>query len=220
LILALILRLSPEDLEILLIDVKSTDFGAFAHLPHLRNGEVISDPDRALESLRSLTGEELAKRTDMLRKSGCTNWRELLLRSPGSGLKNIVVVIDEFADMLTVLTRQGRDALELELLRLAQRARSVGIYLIVATQRPTSEFVTGAIKANLPCRISFRLPSRIDSNVILDQGGAEKLLGLGDMLLMQNGRLQRLQGYFMSIDQQADLIAAKYPIATDNREQT
>ena len=81
------------------------------------------------------------------------------------------------------------------------------------------EFLSGAIKANLPCRISFRLPSRIDSNVILDQGGAEKLLGSGDMLLMQDGKLQRLQGYFIPASQQADLIAAKYPMAEEHRGQ-
>ena len=220
LILALILRLSPEDLEILLIDVKSTDFGAFANLPHLRDGEMISDPDRAIESLRSLTGEELTRRTAILREAGCTNWRELLAQSPACGSKNIVVIVDEFADLITVLPSQDRDALEREILRLAQRARAVGIHLIIATQRPSKEFLSGAIKANLPCRISFRLPSRVDSNVILDQCGAEKLLGSGDMLLRQNGTLQRLQGYFMSVGQQAELIAAKYPMAMGNRGQS
>jgi DNA segregation ATPase FtsK/SpoIIIE-like protein len=219
LILSLILRLSPEDLKILLIDVKSTDFGAFAQLPHLRNGEIISDPDHAIEILQSLTGEELANRTAILRKAGCSNWRELLALSPAPGLNNIVVVIDEFADLITVLPRQDRNALEREILRLAQRARAVGIYLIVATQRPSKEFLSGAIKANFPCRISFRLPSRIDSHVILDQGGAEKLLGSGDMLLMQDGKLQRLQGYFIPISQQADLIASKYPMTGKHRGQ-
>jgi S-DNA-T family DNA segregation ATPase FtsK/SpoIIIE len=118
-----------------------------------------------------------------------------------------VVVIDEYAELVTILPKTEREEFERQILRLAQRARAVGIHMIIATQRPTTEFVTGAVKANLPTRISFRLPQRVDSMTIIDQPGAENLLGAGDMLLLHEGRLQRLQGYFVSMDEIATLVA-------------
>ncbi|MGO9661975.1 MAG: DNA translocase FtsK [Polyangia bacterium] len=206
-ILALALQLSPDELELIIVDIKAVDFAIVARLPHLCGGEVVSDPERAVEALQQLTGPELQRRTTLLRENNCPNFRELRAKLPDQHLKSTVVVIDELADLMTTFSRSEREDFEKSLLRLAQRARSVGVHLLVATQRPTREFIGGAIKANLPCRIAFRLPQRIDSAVILDQNGAEMLLGAGDLLLLHNGVLQRLQAYFAPTEQQAQLVA-------------
>jgi S-DNA-T family DNA segregation ATPase FtsK/SpoIIIE len=108
------------------------------------------------------------------------------------------------------LDRAERAEFEKQVLRLAQRARATGIFLVLATQRPSVEFVTGAVKANLPTRISFRLPQRVDSQIILDEPGAEDLLGAGDLLLLHDGRLQRLQGCFVSMEEAAKLLEGRY----------
>lgn len=206
-ILALALQLPPEELELIVIDIKAVDFAIVARLPHLCGGEVISDPEREVETLQQLTGPELQRRTTLLRENNCPNYRELRAKLPDQHLKSTVVVIDELADLMTTFSRSEREDFEKSLLRLAQRARSVGVHLLIATQRPTREFIGGGIKANLPCRIAFRLPQRIDSAVILDQNGAEMLLGAGDLLLLHNGVLQRLQAYFVPTEQQAQLVA-------------
>jgi len=132
--------------------------------------------------------------------------RELHAKRPDLEIGYLVVVVDEYADLVTVLCGSERADFEKQVLRLTQRARAVGIHLIIATQRPSTDFVTGAVKANLPTRISFRLPQRTDSMVILDQPGAERLLGAGDMLLWREGRVQRLQGYFASTEEIARLL--------------
>ena len=204
-VIALALRLSAEQLELILIDIKAVDFMALARLPHLHGRGVITDADSAIAALQNLTGPELERRTNMLRQAGCANLTELHAKCPNHGVKRTVVVIDELGDLVTVLSKEDRQQFEREVLRLAQRARSVGIHLVIATQRPTREFITGSIKANLPCRISFRLPQKNDSLVILDQPGAERLLGLGDMLLFHDGQTRRLQGYYTEVRQASDL---------------
>ena len=111
------------------------------------------------------------------------------------------MVIDEYADLVQVLDRAGRQEFERRLVRLAQRARNVGIHLVIATQRPSADIVTTSLKANLPARIAFRLPSHHDSMTILDQAGAENLLGRGDMLfVLSSGSSERLQGFYVSPD--------------------
>lgn len=109
-----------------------------------------------------------------------------------------MIVIDEYADLLSSLGRRERYALENAVVRLAQRGRSVGLHIVLATQRPTVDVVTGAIKANILGRISFKLPQKVDSRTVLDVSGAEQLLGQGDMLVSWNDRLTRAQGYFVS----------------------
>ncbi len=109
-----------------------------------------------------------------------------------------MVIIDEFADLADVMDRPARQRFDQALRRLAQRARNVGIHLVLATQRPTTDVVNGNLKNNLPCRVSFRLASQIDSRTVLDRGGAENLLGNGDMLVLWNGNLTRLQGFYLS----------------------
>jgi S-DNA-T family DNA segregation ATPase FtsK/SpoIIIE len=210
-ITSLVLRWEPRELQLLLIDLKSVDFTAFARLPHLRCGGIVTAPYDAIEALHALTDEELPRRTRLLRDAACPNFRDLAARDQECAAAPIVVIIDEFADLICVLDRHQRDDLERVVLRLAQRARAVGIYLVLATQRPSTEFISGSIKANFPCRVSFRLPQRLDSLVVLDQIGAEKLLGAGDMLLLHDGRLHRLQGYYVTVDEEVQLLTRKYP---------
>lgn len=119
-------------------------------------------------------------------------------RHPETAMAPTVVVIDEFADLADVMDRLARQRFDQALRRLAQRARNVGIHLILATQRPTTDVVNGNLKNNLPCRVSFRLSSQVDSRTVLDRGGAENLLGNGDMLMLWNGVLSRLQGFYLS----------------------
>jgi hypothetical protein len=203
-LLSLVLRYQPSDLEVLLVDPKAVDYLAFSSIPHLRGGRIVTEPEEAVALLMDLTGPELARRTRLLQDAKCSSFREL--RARGSDAKYLVLVVDEFADLAVTLDKPDRAEFERQILRLAQRARAAGIFLILATQRPTVEFITGAVKANLPTRISFRLPQRVDSQVILDEAGAEALLGAGDLLLRHDGRLQRLQGYFASTEEAARLL--------------
>ena len=121
-------------------------------------------------------------------------------------MRPLVVVIDEYADLVMVLGRTRSD-FEQGVNRLAQRGRSVGIHLVVATQRPSVDLVTGALKANMPVRLSFRLPSQADSRVILDRNGAESLLGQGDALLLDGGGTERLQGFYVAPEEIDSLLA-------------
>lgn len=210
-LLSLIARLRPEELELLIIDPKATDFVLYNGLPYLRGGRVFTEAEDAVEQIRQLTDDELRERTRVLQQSRCPNLSEYNAANPSRRLKPIVVVIDEYADLMAVLAKKERQDFEREINRLAQRARSVGIHLVLATQRPTADIVTGLLKANMPCRISFRLPQRVDSQTILDQTGAENLFGRGDMLLLQNDRLTRLQGYYMSPTDMTAFLASRYP---------
>jgi len=209
-LLSLMLKLPPSTLEVVLVDPKAVDYAAFASAPHLRTGHIITEPEEAIEQLRDLAGPELARRTKLLQEARCSNYRELRTQRFEVASPYIVVVIDEFADLGLTLDRAERAEFEKQVLRLAQRARATGIFLVLATQRPSVEFVTGAVKANLPTRISFRLPQRVDSQIILDEPGAEDLLGAGDLLLLHDGRLQRLQGCFVSMEEAAKLLGGRY----------
>lgn len=210
-LLSLIARLAPEQLELLLIDPKATDFVLYNGLPYLRGGRVFTEAEDAVEQFRQLTDEELRERTRILQQARCPNLSEYNAANPDRALKPIVVVIDEYADLMAVLAKKERQDFEREINRLAQRARSVGIHLVLATQRPTADIVTGLLKANMPCRVSFRLPQRVDSQTILDQTGAENLFGRGDMLLLQNDKLSRLQGFYMSPTEMTAFLADRYP---------
>lgn len=210
-LLSLIARLSPEQLELLIIDPKATDFVQYNGLPYLRGGRVFTEAEDAIEQLRGLTDGELRSRTRALQQARAPNLAEYNAANPDAAIRPIVVVIDEYADLMAVLSKRDRQDFEKEINRLAQRARSVGIHLVLATQRPTTDVVTGLLKANMPCRTSFRLPQRVDSQTILDQPGAENLFGRGDMLLLQNDRLSRLQGYYMAPADMAAFLATRYP---------
>jgi hypothetical protein len=201
LVTSLVWRHTKDELEILLVDPKQTDFGVFEDLGHLRHQRIFYEPEDAIDVLRELTTREKEQRTKLLRKARCPNILEYNRRNPPKRLPWIVVVIDEFADIILTLQRKERDLFERQISRLAATGRNVGIHLVIATQRPTTDVITGTIKANIPARVSFRLPSVIDSRTILDQPGAENLLGQGDMLVSFSGEVQRLQGYYASYDE-------------------
>lgn len=209
-IISLVYMHTPAEVELLLVDPKQTDFVFFNELPHLRSGRVIAEPEEAIAALMDLLNVELSARTAKLANTRSKNLQTHNARFPHEALPPIVVVIDEFADLVDVMSKTERQEFEHAVKRLAQRARNVGIHLVLATQRPTTEVVTGNLKTNLPCRVSFRLASQIDSRTILDQGGAEHLLGGGDMLLSWNGELHRLQGFLVP-DDDIDVLLAKIP---------
>ena len=199
LIVALLHQFGPEALSLLLVDPKQTDFVYFEGLPHLRGGQVVIEAEEAIARLEQLTTETLDARTRQLRQARCRDILDYNARHPDTPMPPIVVVIDEYADLVQVLDRRGRQEFERQLVRLAQRARNVGIHLVIATQRPSADIVTTSLKTNLPARIAFRLPSHHDSMTILGQAGAENLLGNGDMLYMAEGsRSMRLQGFYVS----------------------
>jgi len=187
----------PEELQLVLIDPKRVDFLFFNRLPHLHGRRVISDPAEAVITLTQLLSEELERRTTLLEEAISSNIWSYNDRNPEARISPIVVIIDEFADLSDVMDRRQREHFDLSIRRLAQRARNVGIHLILATQRPTVDVVNGTLKSNLPCRVSFRLASQVDSRTILDRGGAENLLGNGDMLVSWNGKVLRLQGFYL-----------------------
>ncbi len=187
----------PETVELVLIDPKQTDFGYFEKLPHLREGRIIYEPEEAVEMLNDLLKTELPRRTALLRQYECRDIHEYRQQTGAEPMPFIVVIIDEFADLIQSLAAKERKQFEENVGRLAQRTRSVGIHLVVATQRPDMKVIPGNLKNNLDCRVAFRLASGTDSRVILDEVGAEDLLGKGDMLLKQQGQIQRLQGFFI-----------------------
>lgn len=200
LIMGLAAAYRPDEVELILIDPKQTDFVYFDDLPHLHSRRVLIDAEEAVATLRHLITDEMEARTTRLRDAKARDLRAYNTRHPEQPMRPIVVIIDEFADLADVMASGEREEFDNALKRLAQRARNVGIHLILATQRPTTDIINGTIKANLPCRISFRLASHIDSQTILDATGAEKLLGKGDMLLRWNGETKRLQGFFLPED--------------------
>jgi len=194
-ICCLLVHNSRDDVRFIMIDPKRVELVIFNGLPHLA-APVVVDTDRAIKALRWLS-QEMDRRYRMFAEAGVRNIEGYNKdRSPGERLPYLVLVIDELADLMMV----AFDEVEHGLCRLAQLARATGIHLIVATQRPSVDVVTGLIKANFPTRISFAVTSQVDSRTILDTVGAEKLLGRGDMLYMPSeaSRPKRLQGSFVS----------------------
>lgn len=190
---AALVGLSPDRVQLEMVDIKGLDFAAFSDLPHLRSGHVIESPDEAVAVLERTIEDEVALRKPLLQDNGARQLTDLYAREPtGSWPPQIVVMIDEYAQLLTALDR-GRTRLEGLVQQFAQFARAYGIYLVLATQRPSADVITGRIKANLPARCAFQLPSFNDSRTVIDVGGAEKLLGRGDMLFYREGRLMRYQ---------------------------
>jgi hypothetical protein len=208
LIMSLVWQQRADSLELLLVDPKQTDFVVFERLPHLREGRIFYEPAEAIEALRHITGTELERRTKLLREAGCPNNLEFNRRYPDKRLSWIAIIIDEFADIMITLPRARREEFERQIGRLAAIGRSKGIHLVIATQRPTTDIITGTLKANIPGRVSFRLPSGTDSRTILDRTGAENLLGNGDMLALIDGGFQRLQGYYAPFDEIERLITS------------
>jgi len=197
-IMSLIMRTTPEDLRLVLIDPKRVELAGYNELPHLI-GDVVTDPDTALETMYWAV-KEMERRYELLQEAKA---RDIISYNEKSAegeelekLPFIVIIVDEFADLIMT---SGKD-IELPITRLAQMARAVGIHLILATQRPSIKVITGIIKANFPARIAFQVSSRVDSRVILDMIGAERLLGQGDMLFLPPGKAipERIHGTYVS----------------------
>jgi S-DNA-T family DNA segregation ATPase FtsK/SpoIIIE len=193
----LLLQSTPRDLRLILVDPKRVELSNFSGLPHLLV-PVVVDSDPAVATLRWAV-MEMEQRYKLFAGHGARNITNFNERAPQLGLRTlpkIVIVIDELADLMMVAANEIEDLI----CRIAQLARAVGIHLIVATQRPSADIITGLIKANIPSRIAFAVSSGVDSRVILDEMGAEKLLGRGDMLYLpiDAGKAVRLQGAYVS----------------------
>ena len=210
---SILFRASPEEVRLIMIDPKRVELGMYEDIPHLMT-PVVVDPKQAVNALRWAV-KEMEERYKKLAAAGVRNIEQFnrnaahAAKDPASEgepvlpLPYIVVVIDELADLMMV----ARGDVEESIARLAQMARAVGVHLLLATQRPSVDVITGLIKANLPSRISFRVQSKTDSRTILDQNGAEQLLGRGDMLFMPPGssRAIRLHGPYISEQESARL---------------
>jgi DNA segregation ATPase FtsK/SpoIIIE, S-DNA-T family len=199
-ICTILLRTSPDEVKLLLIDPKKVEFVAYQKIPHLIC-PVISDATEAAKVLRVIVNM-MENRYEVFSKVGVRNittYNELLVKQPQDHLEFmpwIVVIIDELADLMIVAGKEVESSIQ----RITQLARAAGIHLIVATQRPSTDVITGIIKANIPSRIAFAVSSGIDSRTILDHVGAERLLGYGDMLFFPVGEPSsiRIQGVYVS----------------------
>ncbi|WP_231724045.1 DNA translocase FtsK [Oceanivirga salmonicida] len=199
----LISKKTDDEVKFILIDPKMVELMPYNGIPHLLV-PVIINPEQAAIALKWAV-VEMDERYKKLAEIGVRGIKQYNKLMPTSKMPYIVVIIDELADLMMV----SANSVEVSIARIAQKARAVGIHLIVATQRPSTDVITGMIKANLPSRISFALRSQIDSRTIIDQPGAEKLLGMGDMLILENGqsKLERIQGAFISDDEVQNLTA-------------
>ena len=200
-----LLRATPDDVRMILIDPKRIELSYYESIPHLLT-PVVSSPKEAAIVLANVLAE-MEKRYERLSEVRARNLPEAnrAFRKRGEEtLPYLLVVIDELADLMMISPQQVEDAI----IRLAQKSRAVGIHLVLATQRPSVDVITGMIKANVPSRIAFAVSSQTDSRVILDQAGAESLLGQGDMLFKPLGtsRLQRLQGAYVSEEEIALIV--------------
>jgi len=183
-ILSLLYRNDPDQLKLMLIDPKMLEFASYEDIPHLIT-PVITEPVKAIAALANMVGE-MERRYKLMaeaRTKNIENYNEKVKKTGAEPFPYIVVIIDELADLMM----NGGKEVELSIARLAQKSRACGIHLVVATQRPSVDVVTGLIKANLPSRLSYRVGSRIDSKVILDALGADSLLGRGDGLFTPPG---------------------------------
>jgi len=205
-IMSILMNARPDEIKLMMIDPKKVELTPYNNLPHMI-APIITEPQGACEALRWLT-REMEYRYEVFKQMGVRNITSFNSRKINSNLEEaldinipkkmhyIVLIIDEMADLIIM---SGND-IEMPLARLAQMARAVGIHVILATQRPSREIITGLIKANFPTRIGFKVSSRINSQIILDEVGAETLLGNGDMLLIPPGTssIIRAQGAYVS----------------------
>ena len=192
----LISHKSPNEVRMILIDPKRVELTPYSSIPHLYTDEVIVDTEKAAKVLAG-TVNEMMYRFKIMEKSGVKNITEFNNKMNNSHkMWNILVVIDELADLML----QAGNEIERLIVRLAQLGRATGIHLVVATQRPSVDVVTGLIKANFPSRVSFAVMSQIDSRTVLDSIGAEKLIGKGDMLFspIDSPQMKRIQGVFLN----------------------
>jgi S-DNA-T family DNA segregation ATPase FtsK/SpoIIIE len=202
---SVLLRSTPDQVRMILVDPKRVELGLYESIPHLLT-PVVSSPKAASAVLANVLGE-MDRRYERMSLARARNLSELNKVLTGRGedpLPYLLIVIDELADLMMISPQEVEDAV----IRLAQKSRAVGIHLVLATQRPSVDVITGMIKANVPSRIAFAVSSQTDSRVILDTSGAESLLGQGDMLFKPLGtsRLQRVQGAFVTEEEIALIV--------------
>jgi S-DNA-T family DNA segregation ATPase FtsK/SpoIIIE len=216
-LVSLLYKKHPSQLKLVLIDPKKVELSVYRHiekhfLAKLPGEEdaIITDTKKVVHTLNALC-IEMDNRYDLLKEAGARNIKEYNEKfikrrlNPQKGhqfLPFIVLVIDEFADLIMTAGKE----IEMPIARLAQLARAVGIHLIIATQRPSVNIITGTIKANFPSRIAFKVSSKIDSRTILDTGGAEQLIGKGDMLVSHLGEVTRLQCAFVDTPEVEEVV--------------
>ncbi|MGD6802627.1 DNA translocase FtsK [Rossellomorea aquimaris] len=206
-LVSLLYKASPQDLKLLLIDPKMVELAPYNRMPHLVS-PVITDVKAATAALKWAV-EEMERRYELFAHTGVRDITRYNLKAERNGEKSqklpyLVIVIDELADLMMMSPADVEEAI----CRIAQKARACGIHLIIATQRPSVDVITGLIKANVPTRIAFSVSSGVDSRTIIDGSGAEKLLGKGDMLFLENGSSKpvRLQGTFVSDDEIDEIV--------------
>ena len=222
LLVSILCKSTPDTVRLMLIDPKRVEMAPYNEIPHLVT-PVITDEKKAATALMWAV-EEMERRYEMFAKNGVRdiktfNKRRHEFTAAYESMPYIVIIIDELADLMMVAPQDVEDSI----MRLTQKARAAGIHLIVATQRPTVNVITGTIKSNIPTRIAFAVAQANDSRVILDGNGAEDLLGRGDMLVAESGsKIRRVQGAFVSDDEVARVVAAaraqakpRYLIADD-----
>jgi DNA segregation ATPase FtsK/SpoIIIE, S-DNA-T family len=205
LLTSVLLRSTPDEVRMILVDPKRIELGFYESIPHLLT-PVVSSPKQAAAALTNVVAEmdRRYEKLSALRARNLAEANRTLRRRGEQTLPYLLVVIDELADLMMISPQDVEDAV----IRLAQKSRAVGIHLVLATQRPSVDVITGMIKANVPSRIAFAVSSQTDSRVILDQAGAESLLGQGDMLFKPLGtsRLQRVQGAYVSEEEIALIV--------------
>lgn len=197
LLTSLLYRNSPSNMRLILVDPKQVEMAPYADIPHLLT-PIITEPEKCISALKWAVNE-MERRYTLLAEEKLRDIKSYNQKKSDEAMPYIVVVIDELADLMMVAARD----VEALIVRLAQKARAVGIHLVLATQRPSVDVITGLIKANVPARIAFTVASQVDSRTILDQMGAEKLLGQGDMLLLTPAmsKPKRIQGAWVTDDE-------------------
>ncbi|HEX8390433.1 MAG TPA: DNA translocase FtsK 4TM domain-containing protein [Candidatus Saccharimonadales bacterium] len=197
LLTSLLYRNSPSNMRLILVDPKQVEMAPYEDIPHLLT-PIITEPEKTISALKWAVNE-MERRYSLLAEQKLRDIKTFNDKNKGEAMPYIVIVIDELADLMMVAARD----VEALIVRLAQKARAVGIHLVLATQRPSVDVITGLIKANVPARIAFTVASGVDSKTILDQVGAEKLLGQGDMLLLtpSMSKPKRIQGAWVTDDE-------------------
>ena len=205
LILSLLYKARPDEVKLIMIDPKMVELGVYTGIPHLYV-PVVTDPKKAAGALQ-WSVVEMLKRYRLFSEVGVRDLENYNKHCEAAGeqtLPQVVIVIDELADLMMIASKEVEESI----CRVAQMGRAAGMHLIIATQRPSADVITGLMKANIPSRIAFAVSSAMESRIILDQGGAEKLVGMGDMLFspVGCGKPTRIQGAFVSDEEREEVI--------------
>ena len=205
LILSLLYKATPDEVRLIMIDPKMVELGIYNGIPHLYI-PVVTDPKKAAGSLQ-WSVVEMMKRYRLFSEIGVRDlngYNNYMRKHDQPTLPNVVIVIDELADLMMTAAKEVEESI----CRVAQMGRAAGMHLVIATQRPSADVITGLMKANIPSRIAFAVSSALESRIILDTQGAEKLIGMGDMLYapLGCGKPIRVQGAFVSDEEREDVI--------------